>query len=83
MTWELHYRRLAANATRLAMHRIGQKSGLIPEEDFSPIRLGLAGNRQKRFPLPLLDGSRVTLIDLPQRLLRRQIQSSQQFADGS
>ena len=77
----LHHRRLAANAPGLAMHRIGAEAGLIPEEDVSALRLGLPGDGRVGFPLPALDGFRIALIGALQRLLRRQPELRQQFAD--
>ncbi len=82
LTGALHHRRLATNAPRLAMHRIGTESGFVPEEDFGAFCLRLPGNGREGFSLPFLDGCRIALISPLQRLLRRQPQSGQHFADG-
>ena len=77
----LHHRRLAAHAPSLAMDRVGPESGLIPEEDLGALGLGLFGNGRIGFALPPLDRFRIALVGALQRLLRRQPEFRQQFAD--
>jgi hypothetical protein len=77
----MNNRRLASYTPCLAMHRVSAKSRLIPEEHFSPLCLGLAGNLRVRFTLPFLNGLRVALISPLQWLLRCQSQLGKQFTD--
>ena len=73
-------RRLALDAPSAALHRIGTKTGFIPEinlrsQPFGPCRKARIGGA-----LPGLDRCRVALIGAHQRLLRRQSQIGKQLA---
>ena len=65
------------------MHGIGTKPRLIPEKYLAARGASLAGNLRENSAPPFLDRLGIALVGALQRLLRRQPQLGEQFADRS
>src|SRR5205085_8753886 len=76
----MHHRRYPTPPPRLAMHRIGAKARLVPEENVCTLSLGHARQPRIALALPALNGLGISLISTLQWLLRREPQLGQQHA---